>query len=84
MLSRRRLHVPREPYIPISFPEGMVERVDAIVAMPEQGFATRADFARTALRRFLESQERRLYRDLALQGPSKAKAPILRQMRRRK
>lgn len=76
--------MPREPYIPISFPESLVERIDALVAMPEQGFPTRAEFARTALRRFLELQEKRVYRDLALQGAGHARTgePILRQARK--
>ena len=76
--------VPREPYIPISFPESMVERIDAIVSIPGQGFATRADFARTALRKFLEVQEKRLLRDAALQGPDGSKASIHRELRGRK
>jgi Arc/MetJ-type ribon-helix-helix transcriptional regulator len=83
--SRSPRVVPREPYIPISFPESLVERIDALVAQPEHGFTTRAEFARTALRRFLEIQEKHAYREIALRGPSgkTGKEPILRQLRKK-
>jgi len=61
--------MPKEPYIAISFPESLLERVDALVLnVPGLGFRSRQEFAVSALREYVDHKEESAARALELRG----------------